>query len=481
MNSSIDLKNVKGLTQDSRAVKAGYLFAALPGHKFDGRSYIADAVQNGARIILAPAGTLWPDHVKRADVLFVTDDNPRRVLAKLAAQFYARQPGTIAAVTGTNGKTSTVHFTKQLWATNGLKAASIGTLGVRGPGLIRSGSMTTPDPVALHAELADLAAAGITHLAMEASSHGLHQHRLDGVKVSAAGFTNLTRDHLDYHGDMDSYARAKERLFSDILQPGGTAVLNADIPEFEHLKALAQARKDRVLSYGFSAGDLKILRADPTPQGQKLLLQIVGKNHELLFPVVGGFQVMNALCALGLVITHNIQDKNHVEKYVRALEKLQGPPGRLEPVPGHPAGAAVYVDYAHTPDALETVLKALRPHTHGKLWCLFGCGGDRDRGKRPIMGRIAAEFADRVIVTDDNPRSETPALIRKSIMEAAPGAEEIDNRHDAIRTVIKNLRTGDVLVIAGKGHEQGQIFADRTDPFDDFKEAAAAIKELKPS
>jgi UDP-N-acetylmuramoyl-L-alanyl-D-glutamate--2,6-diaminopimelate ligase len=324
--NKIDVKSLKGMTQDSRAVKKGYLFAALPGQKFDGRNFIEDAVRHGASAVLAPAGTPAP----QGDVHFITDENPRRVLA-------------LMAVTGTNGKTSTVHFVKQLWAQRGYKAASIGTLGVRGPGMVRSGSMTTPDPVSLHAELADLAAAGITHLAMEASSHGLDQYRLDGVKVAAAGFTNLTRDHLDYHSDMDSYMAAKLRLFTDILQKDGTVVLNADIPEFEMLKAIAGKKGCRVLSYGFKAADLKVIKAKPTPNGQELSLEIMGKNYQLVLPVVGGFQVMNALCALGLAISDNI---NEAAQYTGFLSKLQGPPGRLQLVPGHPH-AAVYIDYTH--------------------------------------------------------------------------------------------------------------------------------------
>ena len=478
MIETLDLALINGITQDSRSVKKGYVFAALPGAKFDGRHYIADAVANGAVVILAPAGTAWPDNVPRGTVQLITEDNPRRALALLAARFYNQQPRFIAAVTGTNGKTSTVHFTKQIWSARNIKAASIGTLGVRGPGLIRSGSMTTPDPVSLHAELADLAAAGITHLAMEASSHGLDQYRLDGVKVRAAGFTNLTRDHLDYHGDMESYARAKARLFGEVLQSDGVAVLNADIAEFATLSTLVKARGIRVLSYGYEAQDLRVIRAVPTPQGQQLTLEIMGRSYEILLPVVGSFQVMNALCALGLVLAEHGEDKVLVPDYVTALGQLQGPPGRLQAVPGHPRGAAVYIDYAHTPDALETVLKALRPHTHGRLVCLFGCGGDRDRGKRPIMGQIAHNLADHVIITDDNPRSENPASIRQAILAAAPGAQEIGDRHESIRAAIVQLQAGDVLVIAGKGHEPGQIFADRTDPFDDFKEANQAIEEL---
>ncbi len=466
--TSVDVKSLKGLTQDSRAVKKGYLFAALPGNKYDGRDYIGDAVRNGASAVLAPKGTKWPDGVPEA--AFITDENPRRKLALMAAEFYGRQPEYIVAVTGTNGKTSTVHFIKQLWTLNDIKGASIGTLGVRGPGMVRSGSMTTPDPVSLHAELADLAAVGVTHLAMEASSHGLDQNRLDGVKVKAAAFTNLTRDHLDYHSDMDTYFAAKLRLFADILQAGGTAVLNADIPEFAALKKLCEKRGIKIISYGEKGADIKLTSRTPAPQGQDIEIEISGKRLKFSLPLVGAFQVMNALCALALALAENSK-----VRYEEFLAQLQGPPGRLQLVPGHPEGA-IYIDYAHTPDALETVLKALRPHTSGKLVCIFGCGGDRDRGKRPIMGKIANGLADAVIVTDDNPRSEDASNIRKNILNGAPKAQEIANRREAIHTAVKNLAKGDVLVIAGKGHEQGQIFADRTEPFDDYTEALNAIQ-----
>lgn len=468
------IKNLKGLTQDSRAVKKGFLFAALPGSKSDGRKFIEDAIRNGACAILAPMGTALPEGVQGVDL--IVDDNPRHRLAVMAAEFYGRQPDFIAAVTGTNGKTSTVHFVRDLWKQQGVKAASIGTLGVRGPELMRSGSLTTPDPVSLHADLADLAAAGVGHLVMEASSIGLHQHRLDGVKVNVAAYTNLSWDHLDYHADMDNYLESKMRLFAAVLVPGGTAVLNADTPEFEAIKKMVEARGCRVLSYGYKGQDLKILSATAEPNGQKLKLEIFGSVYEIMFPVVGFFQVMNALCAMGIVIS---EKEGLAAAVVDGLSRLQGPPGRLQLVPGHPNAAAVYVDYAHTPDALKNVLEALRPHTSGKLVCLFGCGGDRDRSKRPAMGAIAAEMADSVFVTDDNPRSEDAVLIRKDILKECLGAQEIADRREAIRLAVQGLKQGDVLVIAGKGHEQGQIFADHTDPFDDVTEAEKSIKEMK--
>ena len=474
--SALDIKTLKGLTQDSRSVKSGYLFAAIPGSKSDGRKYIADAVRYGASAVLAPKGTELPEGRDFKGIRLITDENPRRLFALMAAEFYERQPEDIVAVTGTNGKTSTVHFVQQLWKSANLKAASLGTLGVRAPGMIRSASMTTPDPVSLHAGLADLAGAGVTHLAMEASSHGLHQYRLDGVRVSAAGFTNLSRDHLDYHHNMDEYLTAKTRLFAEVMQPGGTAVLNADTDEYAALEACALTQGHRVLSYGHKGTDLKILSCKPTPHGQDIKAEIMGHAYSFNLPLVGAFQVMNALCALGLVMAEDPDNETFYEPFIKALSGLKGAPGRLQLVPGHPKGA-VYVDYAHTPDALETVLTALRPHTKGKLICVFGCGGDRDEGKRPMMGKISTDLADLSIVTDDNPRSEDPAAIRKAILEAAPGAEEIGGRREAIKQAVAALKGGDVLVIAGKGHEQGQIFEDRTEPFDDFEEAEKAIQE----
>ena len=474
MNAGIDIKSFKGLTLDSRGVKDGYLFAAFPGSKTDGRKFIDDALRNGATAVLAQTGTKLPKGAE--GVTLITDDNPRRAFSLLAAEFYGAQPATIVAVTGTNGKTSTAHFVKQLWKSQVLKAASMGTLGVRGAGMVRSWSMTTPDPVSLHAEMADLAAVKITHLALEASSHGLHQYRLDGVKISAAAFTNLTRDHLDYHADMDEYFESKSRLFSEVMPRGSTAVLNADVPEFAALEKICKKAGHKIISYGLKGTDLKIVKSEALPRGQNLLLEIFGKKHDIVLPLVGGFQVMNALCALGLVLA---EDRKQADAYTAALENLEGVPGRLQLVDGVYDDIAVYVDYAHTPDALETVLKALRPHTKNKLVCLFGCGGDRDPGKRPMMGAIAARLADRVIVTDDNPRTENPAAIRASILEAATGAQDTPGRREAIRAAIASLKSGDVLVIAGKGHEQGQIFADRTEPFDDTTEAENAIKDLK--
>lgn len=476
---SLDIKSLKGITQDSRGVKRGYMFAALPGSKFDGRDYMSDAIRNGARVILAPKGTVLPGDVDRSSVELITDANPRRALAMIAAEFYGRQPDQIVAVTGTNGKTSTVNFAEQIWNKLGVKAASLGTLGMRSGSKVKSGAMTTPDPVSLQAELADLASAGISHLAMEASSHGLDQYRLDGAAVKVAGFTNLSRDHLDYHESMEEYFQAKLRLFTEILSDDGLAVLNV---EDTHTQAIIEAldkRGVRSWGYGRSAKELKVIKANPETHGQDLSIIILGERYDFTLPLVGDFQVMNVMCALGMVIAEFEEDRSKIDEAIEALKTLDGVPGRMQLVKGFAGHGAVYIDYAHTPDALDTVLTALRPHTAGKLVALIGCGGDRDKGKRPMMGKIAATLADHVIVSDDNPRSESPANIRKDIMRGAPEAKEIAGRSAAIKSAIADLNKDDVLVIAGKGHEQGQIFADRTEPFDDYEQAEQALKELE--
>jgi UDP-N-acetylmuramoyl-L-alanyl-D-glutamate--2,6-diaminopimelate ligase len=407
-------------------------------------------------------------------VVLIEDTNPRRRLALLAAAFHGEQPAHIAAVTGTNGKTSTAQFTRQLWQALGHKAGAMGTLGLVADGFPETPSLTTPDPVALHATLADVARGGVTHLAMEASSHGLDQFRLDGVVVEAAGFTNLTRDHLDYHGTMAAYLQAKLALFDRVMPKGATAVINADIPEFEQIASTAHARKQTVIGFGTAGKELRVIDATPLPHGQRLELELFGKRRTLELPLVGRFQVWNALCALGLVIGTGTD----AEQAADCLVNLTGVRGRLEMVATLPNGAAVYVDYAHTPDGLETVLRSVRPHTHGRLSVVFGCGGDRDKGKRPMMGRIAAELADRVIVTDDNPRSEVPATIRAEVMAGCPGATEVDDRAKAIALAVGELGPGDVLVLAGKGHEQGQIIGNEVRPFDDATVARAAVAAL---
>ncbi len=461
---------VAGITADSRQVRDGYLFAALPGNRQDGTAFIADAIAHGAKVILAPEGTILTGY---DDVVLLTDENPRRALARLAARFYGQQPRFIAAVTGTSGKTSTVSFTQQLWELAGIPhSASLGTLGIRAPGMNRYGSLTTPDTVSLHAQLADLAAAGITHLAMEASSHGLDQYRLDGVHVNAAAYTNLSRDHLDYHTDMDDYFAAKARLFNNLLPDSGTAVIHTDDMYGRVLFDLCNRRGMRILRFGAGEVEIALQSRVPHPAGQDITLRVLGEKFTLRLPLVGDFQVQNAMAALGLVLAEG----RKAGDIVPLLAQLQGVPGRLQLVPGHKKDAAVYVDYAHKPAALETVLKTLRPHTRGRLVCLVGCGGDRDAGKRPIMGHIAATLADAAIITDDNPRSEDPAAIRAAMMADAPGAIDIGGRRDAIRHAVAMLDDGDVLVVAGKGHEQGQIIGDEVLPFDDVDEVKSAME-----
>jgi UDP-N-acetylmuramoyl-L-alanyl-D-glutamate--2,6-diaminopimelate ligase len=467
---------ISGLTADSRQVSAGYLFAALPGSRADGRDFIPQAIEKGAVAVLAPEGTVLPAPEARSakPVALILDSNPRRRLALLAARFYGRQPATVAAVTGTNGKTSVASFTRQIWQQLGHESASLGTLGLQPPRPDAPASLTTPDPVELHRCLASLARDHINHVVLEASSHGLYQSRLDGIRASAAAFTNLTRDHLDYHGTMEAYLQAKLRLFTELLQPDGTAVVNVDDPAGAAVTAACRARGVRLITYGRGNSDLRLLEQRPTATGQDLRLEIFGERHDVALPVAGSFQAGNALAALGLVLASGADR----DKAVAALGRLSGVPGRVELVGATPAGGHVYVDYAHTPDALETVLQALRPHTAGRLFVIIGCGGDRDRGKRPLMGRIAVTLADKAIITDDNPRSEDPAAIRQEMLAEAPGAEEIGDRGAAIATAVAALGPGDVLVIAGKGHESGQIVGGQVLPFDDRDVARTAISKL---
>jgi UDP-N-acetylmuramoyl-L-alanyl-D-glutamate--2,6-diaminopimelate ligase len=462
--------DITGLTADSRAVAPGFLFAALPGAKVDGRAFVPQAVAAGCAAVLAPEGSAL---ALPEGVALVTDPNPRRRFALMAAAFHGLQPETMVAVTGTNGKTSTASFYRQILARLGQKAAAIGTLGVVADGWPNPGGLTTPDPVALHQTLAELARFGVTHACMEASSHGLDQHRLDGVKLRAAAFTNLTRDHLDYHADMKTYASAKLRLFAELLPADGIAVVNADDPLADRVRATCERRGIAVVSYGRAGIELRLAKATALPHGQHLRLEVLGRPVEVTLPLAGTFQAANALAALGLALAGGADR----DAAVAALETLDGVPGRLEQVAVRGNGAAVYVDYAHTPDALETVLAALRPHASAKLVVVFGCGGDRDPGKRPQMGAIAARLADEVIVTDDNPRSEQPAAIRAAILAACPGAAEIGDRRLAIRTAVATLQPGDLLVIAGKGHERGQIVGGTALPFDDAEEARAAVAQ----
>ena len=466
--------DIAGMTANSQAVEPGFLFAALPGNRVDGRDFIADALARGAVAVLAPPGTSLPPGDMPVPLL--TTPEPRRQLAMLAARFYGGQPRIAAAVTGTNGKTSVAWFTRRIWEALGHQPAAMGTLGVTGAGVpgTDGGGLTTADPVTLHRDLKLLADNGIDHIVIEASSHGLEQARLDGVKFSAGAFTNLSRDHLDYHKTMDAYRAAKLRLFDSVLPPDATAVLNADSDDYAFFSSAARARGLRLIAYGRAATEIRIDRIEPLPTGQRLGLTLFGRGHEIMLQLPGAFQARNALCALGLAIACG----DNAEAALAVLPTLNSPPGRLELVAHRANGAAIYVDYAHTPDALASVLGALRAHTAGRLAVLFGCGGDRDKGKRPQMGAIARDLADLTIVSDDNPRSESAATIRREILASCPAATEIGDRAEAIHHAISLLNPEDVLVIAGKGHETGQIVGDQVTPFDDAQIARAVVDAM---
>jgi UDP-N-acetylmuramoyl-L-alanyl-D-glutamate--2,6-diaminopimelate ligase len=468
MDAQADAVSVSGLAVDSRTVKPGDLFFALAGSKTDGSRFVVQAISNGA---VAVAGN--HKHIG-LPVPFVVTPNPRLALAQAAARFYPRQPAVNAAVTGTSGKTSVASFAREIWERLGHQAASIGTIGLVSPKRTVYGSLTTPDPISLHRELDEIAAEGVTHLALEASSHGLDQYRLDGVRIAAGGFTNLSRDHMDYHPDVAHYLGAKLRLFLNLVADDGVAVIAADHEYSGQVIHAAQSRHLRLISIGRRASGAGegIRLVDVVIDGfaQKLTIEHRGKTYHIKLPLVGDFQVENALVAAGLVIGTG----GEADRVFAALEHLEGAKGRLEQV-GERNGAPVFIDYAHKPDALAKALDALRPYASRKLVVVFGAGGDRDSGKRPLMGAIASEKADSIIVTDDNPRSENASKIRATILAAAPGAIEIGDRAEAIRTAIAALQPGDALLIAGKGHEIGQIIGDRTLPFSDHEAAAAAL------
>ncbi len=464
---------ITGLTADSRDVRPGYLFAALPGSQVDGVAFIPQALDKGAIAVLAPPSVTEADLGGRAAL--IRDENPRRRFARLAARYFDRQPSVMVGVTGTNGKSSVVTFARQLWAHAGLKAASIGTLGIEGPGYEGGGGLTSPEPAALHAALAEMAGKGIDHAAIEVSSHGLDQHRVDGVRFQATAFTNLSRDHLDYHKTMEAYRAAKFRLFDELLPETGVAVLNAGSEEYPALADLCRGRGLSALSYGIRAGDIHCPKAETMGDGFELELSIHGERHKADLPLPGAFQVENILAALGLYVSTGGRAGIACEN----LSRLTGVRGRLQLAARTRHGARVYVDYAHTPGAMETVLKALRPHVSGRLCIVFGAGGDRDPGKRPMMGAVAKDFADFAIVTDDNPRTEEPAEIRRQVMAACPDAVDIGDRRLAIWEAMKQLKSGDVLVVAGKGHEPGQSIGGKVLPFDDVSEVEAALTDLE--
>lgn len=462
---------ITGVTADSRKVKPGFLFAALPGSNVDGAVFAAKAVEAGAAAVIA-------DQDLNLSVPTVVCRDPRRGYALAAANFWGRQPQTCVAVTGTNGKTSVANFCRQMFAGAGHASASMGTLGVTvsRPGeadlQVTPPGLTTPDAGDVAELLMHISRLGVTHFAMEASSHGIDQRRLDGVRLSAAGFLNLSQDHLDYHQTMDAYMKAKLRLFEQLMPRGATAVLNADNEAFPFFAAASVVSGQRVMSVGETGQALKLMERSLLPDGQRLKIRADGRMWDVRLPLVGAFQASNALVAAGLCRAAGLS----FEETFAGLERLNGAPGRLQRVGAGPRGGEAYVDYAHTPDGLETVLSALRPHVRGRLIVVFGAGGDRDKGKRPLMGEAAARLADVAIVTDDNPRSEVPATIRAEVLAGARGAKEIGDRREAIRAAAAMLEDGDILVVAGKGHEQGQIVAGVTHPFDDVEETAKALE-----
>jgi UDP-N-acetylmuramoyl-L-alanyl-D-glutamate--2,6-diaminopimelate ligase len=459
-----------GLASDSRQVKPGDLFFALHGVKADGAAYVADAAKRGAAAAVISAGSKAPD----VSIPVIEVDDPRLALAHSAAAFFGRQPETMIAVTGTSGKTSVTAFTRQIWEKAGFAAASIGTTGVVAPGRNEYGTLTTPDPIALHLLLKELADSGVTHASMEASSHGLDQRRLDGVRLKAGAFTNLGRDHLDYHPTIENYHAAKLRLFDTLLPKGAPAVIFADDPFSKATEAAAKDAGLDVRTVGRKGSFIALKRVEHERHRQRAEVSHDGMIYEIDLPLAGDFQIYNALVSAGLAISTGAAPA----AAFKALESLEGAPGRLDYVASTKDGCPLYVDYAHKPEALENVLAAVRPFTTGRVVVVFGCGGDRDKGKRPIMGGIASRLADVVIVTDDNPRSEVPQTIRSEILACAPGAIEIGDRGQAIREAVAMLKSGDTLIVAGKGHEEGQTIAGVTHPFSDHAELRKALAEM---
>ena len=469
LSDSLRRLPILGLASDSRAVKPGYLFAALPGVKTDGARFIADALRRGAAAILVPEGA----KPAAGSAAIVEDSDPRRRLALIAARFFGAQPQATVAVTGTNGKTSVASFVRQLWAGEGLKAASIGTVGVVSPSGATTLAHTTPDPIELHRILAALAKGGVTHLALEASSHGLQQRRLDGVALLAGAFTNISRDHLDYHASFEDYFAQKLRLFTELLPQGAAAVIDVDTEPGKNVAAVAGAKGLRLVTVGWNGASLRLLAAERDGFAQRLAVEHEDKAYHVRLPLVGAFQASNALVAAGLVIATG----TGAATVLPLLETLRGARGRLDLAGTGRGGAPIFIDYAHTPDALAKALDALRPYVERNLVVVFGCGGDRDKGKRPEMGKVAVTKADRAIVTDDNPRSEDPAEIRRQILAAAPDALEIGDRASAIAEAIAGLERGDVLLVAGKGHETGQTVGAKVIPFSDHDAVDAALKQ----
>lgn len=470
--SALDMTRFRGVTSDSRKVEAGYVFAAIPGVAQNGERFISDAVEKGAIAVLCRKD--WQGELP-AQVQRIAVENPRLALAQLAAVYFAPMPRHIMAITGTDGKTSTAEFCRQLLEGAGHKAASLGTLGLTSAHYAaESFGNTTPDPVILHQHLHDLAHAGVQHVAMEASSHGLHQYRLDGIVPEAVAFTTFGSDHADYHPTPEDYFNAKARLFRELAPAGAIAVLNADDARIMTLAPECTAKGLKIMTFGKKGKECTVRKAIPTAQGIAATINVMGSEWSGIVPLYGAFQLMNVLTAAACVWPHLGQ----AERFFSLLPTLTGVRGRLEKVAEIPQGAPVFVDYAHTAQALEKILHSLRPHTAGKLVVVFGCGGDRDRTKRPQMGRVAAQLADAVVVTDDNPRSEVPSVIRAEILAACPGAAEIGDREEAIRYALCHLQAGDVLVVAGKGHETTQIIGDKIQHFNDAEIIRNCIMEI---
>lgn len=467
---------LSGVTADSRAVRAGMLFAALPGTAVHGATFIAAALEQGAAAVLTDAAgaRLASEALADTDVALVVAEDPRAALACAAALWFGAQPEVMVAVTGTNGKTSVATFTRQIWAALGHEAINIGTTGIEGAWTAPSGH-TTPDPVTLQKLLAAAAAGGVTHAAMEASSHGIDQRRLDGVRLRAAGFTNLTQDHLDYHKTMAAYFEAKAQLFTRLLPEDGVAVVNLDGAKGSEMAELALGRGLRVLTVGKGQGaDLQIAATRPDATGQEVRYLWQGRAFQTRLALIGAFQAENVAVAAGLAIAAG----DAPDAVLGVLPRLTGVRGRMQLAATRRNGAAVYVDYAHTPDALETALRALRPHVMGRIIVVFGAGGDRDRTKRPLMGAAAKAHADVLYVTDDNPRTEEPSSIRAAILAACPEAHEVGDRAEAILRAVDALLPGDALLIAGKGHESGQVIGTDVYPFDDVEQASVAVAAL---
>jgi len=460
-------EQVVGLTCDSREVKPGFVFAALPGTVTDGRKFIESALEKGASAIVSTGDMDLP-------VPYLASAEPRVAYAQMAAKLYAGQPKTLVAMTGTNGKSSTVEFLRQIWAYAGKQAACFGTLGVQAPKGYRPLTHTTPDAVALHKTLSELSSEGVTHAAMEASSHGLDQYRLDAVQITAAGFTNLTQDHFDYHADAEDYFLAKARLFAGLTPANAPVVINTNDEYGQRLVKMCEERGQDVMQVGWSGRDIRIDEVMPRAASQMITLVVKGERHKIELPLAGEFQVLNAISALGLAMVTGVEKGTAL----KALENLEGVAGRMERAGQTKDGAPIFVDFAHTEDGLDKLLRSVRPHTMGKIVVAFGCGGDRDPDKRPKMGKVAAKLADDVIVTDDNPRTEDAATVRKAVLKGCPDAAEIGDRAAAIREGIKRLAPQDCLVIAGKGHEQGQIVGTEVIPFSDVEQVKLALKEL---